>query len=304
MKRYPKIRRIGHPDADGVLADGELVILEKVDGNNFRFRLTESGKLRFGSRRTKLGTDPDGIGGQFDDVTDYLAETVDRAALSRLEREHGPLVFFGENAVEHTLEYDWERLPQFLGFDVWLADEEAFAPYDLAVELIEAVGLEPAPLVERTTAAAFRESHVPADGDRSDVDYEIPESQYRDGPAEGVVVRNVATGRRAKIVAEAFRERRESTDDGPTTDTERLVETYCTDARIRKAIFRLVDEGEWDAVEMPMMRDLPMAVIEDVFREEAREIALNDWEIDTRELRKRVGRRCQGVVEATTLDDR
>ncbi|WP_439026734.1 RNA ligase family protein [Haloarchaeobius sp. DT45] len=297
MKRYPRIRRVGHPDVDDVFDRGELVVCEKLDGNNFRFRCTAEDDLQFGSRTTKLGTDPDGIGGQFDAVTDYLAETVDREALAALVAEHGDLVFFGDNMVEHTLEYDWESVPQFLGFDVWLAAEERFASFERAAALFETVGLQTVPVVDRLPAEEFA-----AEYGTGDPSYEVPASQYHDGRAEGVVIRNETTHQRVKLVSEAFRERhKKPTDDEPECDEERLVERYCTAGRVRKTAHRLVDEGEWGELQMRMMEDLPMAVVEDVFAEEHTEILRTDWELDMPTLRNRVSKRCAGKLEEMVL---
>ncbi|ELZ25476.1 hypothetical protein C475_10609 [Halosimplex carlsbadense 2-9-1] len=208
------------------------------------------------------------------------------------ERERGPFVLFGENMVAHTLEYDRET-PQFLGFDVWQAEEERFLPFGDAEFVFESIGLRTVPVVERRDATAFGDEY----GRGADLDYEIPESAYREGRAEGVVLRNDERGARAKVVAEAFRERHESADDEPETDTERLVDRYCTERRIEKAAHRLVDEGEWAQLRMPMMEDLPMAVVDDIFAEEHREIAREDWEIDAAELRSRVSSRCAPILQ-------
>jgi len=295
MKQYPKVRRPGHRETDALCERGTVTVLEKLDGNNFRFERTGSDDLRFGSRTTKLGTDPDGIGGQFDAVTDYLAENVDVARLAEFERERGPLVLFGENMVEHTLEYDRET-PQFLGFDVWQADRERFLPFEEAVFVFESLGIRTVPVLERHDATVFGNEY----GTGADLDYEVPESTYRDGVAEGVVLRNDESGARAKVVAPAFRERHRSTSDEPETDTERLVEQYCTDARIEKAAHRLVDDGEWDELQMPMMEALPMAVVDDIWAEEHEEIVREDWEIDMGELRNRVSTQCVPVLKGLT----
>lgn len=297
MKQYPKVRRATHRTASDVFEDGELVVLEKLDGNNFRFWSGEDGSLRFGSRTTKLGGNPDDIGGQFDDVTDFLAERVDRTALADLERELGPIVCFGENMVEHTLSYDWERVPQFLGFDVWLADQERFADWDHTRDVFETLGVPTVPEVERISADEFP---IRRDGDEVIVDYEVPSSAYRDGTAEGVVLRNDDVGGRAKIVTEEFRERHDSASDGPDSDAERLAERYCTEARVRKAAHRLVDEGEYDELRMPMMEDLPMTVVEDIWAEEHAEIARTDWILEMPEVHDQVARRCVPVLKKLT----
>ena len=299
MKQYPKVRRVSHADAKEVFERGEIVVLEKLDGNNFRFALADESELQFGSRQTKLGTDPDGIGGQFDDVTDYLAAQVDVDALADLEQECGRIVCFGENMIEHTLDYEWASVPQFLGFDVWLAGEDRFATWDRTREIFETLGVPTVPEIERVPADAIP---LEREGDTVVVEYEIPPSKYRDGIAEGVIFRNDEVGARAKMVSETFRERHESTDDEPESDADRLVGRYCTPARIRKAAHRLLDEGTYDCLEMRMMEDLPMAVVDDIWAEEHAEIVRTDWTVDMEEMRTQVSRRCVPVLKEMVYD--
>lgn len=48
MKKYDKIKRLGHRSTDGIFEDGKIVATEKLDGNNFRVMLHEdSGELRY-----------------------------------------------------------------------------------------------------------------------------------------------------------------------------------------------------------------------------------------------------------------
>lgn len=194
--------------------------------------------------------------------------------------------------VEHTLDYDWAAVPQFLGYDVWLAAEERFASWDRTREVFDAIGLPTVPEVERVPVEAFP---VDRDGGDVTVDDAIPESAYRDEIAEGVVLRNDDVGVRAKVVSEAFRERRDA--GGGDSGAERVAERFCTPMWVRKAARRLRDEGDYDRLEMPMMEDLPMAVVEDVWAEEGAEIARTDWTVDMAELRSVVASRCVPVLK-------
>ncbi len=37
LKKFPKVRPIGHPDTEAVTSPGNVYVLEKMDGANFRF---------------------------------------------------------------------------------------------------------------------------------------------------------------------------------------------------------------------------------------------------------------------------
>lgn len=242
LKKYPKLRRPGHSETGGLFDMDEqtLIITEKLDGNNFR--LTRDGyKLRFGSRNVDLGTDLDEIGGMFDQVSDYLVETVNPFDLVELESaweathdpcENATITLFGENAVQHQIsEYEWEAMPQFNLFDVhvecdsgtggnWLrwglleeekeAQREAYevledGPIEFFTvrEVADYLGLQTAPLVDWTTVGEFLDENDPEEWD-------VPKSVYRNdgGQAEGVVFRNPTTGVKAKRISDDFAERK------------------------------------------------------------------------------------------------
>lgn len=304
-RKYPKLRRPGHPETDGMFADpdDELVITEKFDGNNFRFCLdVDEGTLRFGSRNCDLGCDVDEIGGMFDDVSDYLADHVGHwrfdAILNDVDGKADEsvenLVMFGENAVEHTIDdYVWGDVPQFQLFDVWvvLKDGEGFwLEWDDVIEYSEALSLHTPPLVERTTVGEFSPS-----------DFEIPESRYRPtGKAEGVVIRNVDKRMKAKIISEEFAEKHESAKASTqrSGDLYKFVDTHATPNRIRKNAHKVVDDPtvEYQALQMEIMEYLPKRVWRDLWEEDLEDIIWESYEIDLGECRSEVSSKCARVL--------
>ncbi|WP_232745062.1 hypothetical protein [Halorubrum aethiopicum] len=52
-----------------------------------------------------------------------------------------------------AIEYDWERLPSFLGHDVWSETAGSFRPPDAAEAIFERLGLDPVNAVERERRA-------------------------------------------------------------------------------------------------------------------------------------------------------
>lgn len=323
MKKYPSIRYPGDEETHGIFADGTLHILEKIDGANFRFKY-HNGGLYCGSRNVEF-VDKSGdsidllpieeVNEQFRHVIQYLYTVIDMAELSSVyaaDDESRP-VFFGEAMHVHSIDYDaWEGqepavdgdFPNFIGFDIWDPAKEKFLHWDLVSAIYGGLGLETVPVVETTPATGF-------DPD----EYDIPQSAYReadpdvdtefdrDGLAEGVVLRNDDTGHRAKLVHDSFREKNAIAFNHAKkaqSEAGRFVATYVTDARVRKQVHKLVDEGDWDEPEMPMMPELVPAVMKDVMAEEGWTILQDDIDLteETKgEIRSKASGKCATVLQ-------
>lgn len=341
LKKYPKLRRPGHSDTHGLfdMDEQQLIITEKLDGNNFRFQ-RDGDELRFGSRNVDLGTDLDEIGGMFDQVSDYLVETVDPKALEELETlwesthepcENVTITLFGENAVQHQIsEYNWDTMPQFNLFDVyvqcdngtggdWLRwdlleeteeqirEQEVMleeAPIDFfTVEMVaDFLGLETAPLVDWTTVGEFLDENDPEEWD-------VPESVYRNdgGQAEGVVLRNPTTGVKAKRISDDFAERKSDKhgsgggggDHDEPSDHEKFLNRHATNNRIEKNIGKVIEapDNDHDSVEMEMMPILHLKVWRDVWSEDYEEIISNKWTLDLDALHNDVANKCAARLQ-------
>ena len=330
MKRYPKVRRPGHSSCEGLFShdDHHLVITEKFDGNNFRFTL-DGDELRFGSRNQDIGTDPDNVGDMFVDVANYIDDRINPDDLRELEDrwDHNidvdveSIVLFGENAVQHTIdEYNWERVPQFQLFDVYLEYEdggtwchwyipddrkESLEDEDVLVDdgglvyftvedIADWLGLETVPVFERTTV-----------GDFDIEEFEVPESHYRSdgGPAEGVVLRNMTTGVKAKMISDEFAERHKSAKQGelidPNDDTGKFLSKHVTPQRIEKNAAKLIEEPNngHDEFGMELMSDLHWEVWHDVWTEDYEEIIKTGWTLDLSEAHNRTARKTAGHLQ-------
>ncbi len=229
MKQYPSIPRL--EDApEGLLESGHLWLTELIDGAQLRVQLRESGLLRFGDR-ARVYDDPDAIPEAYRPAVRHVRERLDRDALRAAIEDVESVVLFGEATYFRTIEYDWERLPAFLGFDVWSAESGTFRPPDVTEQIFDRLGLEP--------VNAFERERNTRDFDPNS--YAVPDSGWYDGPAAGVVVRN-KTGGRAKLLAPEFR-----SADGPEPtegSAEELVETYATDRRFETIASDLDSRGE------------------------------------------------------------
>lgn len=315
MKKYSKIKRVGHDQNQGMFADKEdkLIIKEKLDGANFRFTVNEDNEFVFGSRNVeyKIDGEPDyteNVDGRFKDAINYVRHHV---AATQLVHEigHKEFTVFGENMVKHSLDYEYETNPppQVICFDIYDHKKEEYLSKEIAYEIFDEVGLEPAPIAEELTVDEFRDYHGSEDS------YTIPKSEYRDGKGEGVVIINTEMeennrsgfNTRAKLVTDEFAEKHKKATGAnqskeAVNDHEKLVSKYCTDGRIRKHIEKMRDHGRELGMELMANQDgvdgLPIRVSKDIVEEEYDDIVTSNWTIDFKRFRSLVADRCVYVL--------
>jgi len=227
MKQYPPTPRV--EDAPEELFDrGHLWIQELIDGDHLRFRLRESGEIRFGGRERTYG--PDEIPLASRHAVRHVRERLDREALRAALGSADDAVFFGVATTRRAVAYDWERTPPFLGVDVWSVADERFLPPDAVEQIYDRLGLAAVNAFEKEVRAA----------DFDPESYEIPDSNWYDGPAAGVVVRN-KTGARATLVDPDVR----TTGDPEPIEASvsELARRHATDARFERLARELEDRG-------------------------------------------------------------
>ncbi|OYR50366.1 hypothetical protein DJ73_16180 [Halorubrum sp. Ea1] len=220
MRRFPPLPDLDDADPPDGLLEGHLWLLELIDGTGLRFRMDESGLLRFGGPEA-VYDDLDAVPPAVRPAVRHARDRFDREALRRAVADPAGVTFFGVATHRCGTDYDWDRIPPFLGTDVWTgADGEregngesggdrerggngesggdreregngesqedgAFRPPDAAAAIFEGVGLAPVNAVAREVNAR----------DFDPEGYAVPASEWRDGPAAGVVVRNKRGGR-------------------------------------------------------------------------------------------------------------
>ena len=284
MKQFPSIPRVENAPRD-LFESGHLWIQEKMDGANFRFRLRESGMLQFGDRSRTYNADE--IPEPYQHAVRHVRERLDREALRNSAENVESVVFFGEAMHEHAIDYDWARVPSFLGFDVWDSsddgDEGHFLPPDAVEQVYDRLGLQPVNAIQKEVRAT----------DFAPDSYEIPESDWYDGPAEGVVLRN-KTGLRAKLLHPDFREvddtvpvdvpdeEAETTKDAETV-AELLARKYATRHRVEKIVHKLEDRGRPVTFDAVYER-----VVEDIVREEHKQLFHGERSIDVGTFRSEI----------------
>ena len=278
MKPAPTLPDVDDAPAE-LFASGHLWILEAVDGAPLRFQLDASGLLTFGDR-DRVYDRADAVPDPYRHAVRHVRERLDRDALRAAVDDVEDVVFFGVATHQHAVDYDWDRLPSFLGTDVWSAG--SFRPPDVAHGIFEALDLAPITPIERELPAR----------DFDPDSYVIPESAWYDGPAAGVVVRNKAGGR-AKLSSDDMPIRSGTEDDltpGDATADE-LADAYATSDRFDAAVTALEERGRPVAVDAVTER-----VFEAVVRRHHRTLYAGAESADGDALRSAIATRAQRIV--------
>lgn len=290
MIKYCNIERLGTEENENIFAypDDELIIEEKIDGGNASF-FVEEGLIHMCSRNRDLVTDRDEKA--FAVQRKYLYGLIQSKVLD-LNPDY---IYYGEWGMKHTLTYD--NLPGFTGFDIRVKSTMEGKPGDfLAYEAMkkeyDRLGIETVPLLDKIKVRDFL--------NKNPTDY-ITKSKYGTTLMEGIVIKNYNRkniwGRQifAKIVRAEFKEQNKATfgniKEDIGNDSVKILDTYVTDARIRKNILKLVNEGG-NKLDMKLMQYLPIKVIEDVFKEETQGVLRLCKNINTSTLKKLVSKKC------------
>lgn len=283
--KYPKIKQLGTKETLELTKNNDDVVFiqEKIDGANFRFMPTEDGRIIFGSRTQSIGDSQSDIGGNWKRCAEYILE----CTKGKIPAYTTYPIFYGECSIRHSIDYNWDKMPPFIGFDVMFDDY--FIDPDLARMEFERIGL---PFVHEVWHGTVDEMPMIEEAF-------IPKSVYGETKAEGVVIKNYNTQTFGKFVSQKFKEVNKDTfgkgKRQATNDEERLVSMYCTNPRIDKHIFKLINEGH--ELDMPLMQYLPVNVWTDIVDECGQDILNQKWTLDLRDVRKKVSKRCVSVLQ-------
>jgi len=295
--KYGKIKPIGYEENAELLTSPEddIYIEEKIDGGNFRFMLKD-GRIIFGSRTQSIGDSTREIGGNWKRCVEYIKEKLPTKDLEKLKPESSSFVFYGECCIKHTFDYDWEKIPPYLGFDILDLNTDKFLGYEEKLNIFTELGLHMVPLIKIVKAKdiiKLDDSIVPKSV------YSSPSSPPEHQQAEGIVFKNYNKQIFAKYVREKFKEENRKTfGEGKKfakNDDERIVAIYCTNSRIEKNIYKLLDYG--NKLELPLMKHLPKEVLTDIYEENWNEICFSSWSVNFKNIRKKITGRCLNVLK-------
>lgn len=278
FSKYPKIKTLGKKETLSLFLDPEdtVIIEEKVDGSNFRIFIKD-GNLYFGSRNFTLEEN----NGQWLRCIQYVKNALEGKDLTKLNGH----ILFGECTNPHTLQYNLDKIPPFLGFDVLTPGGKFLSHKN---EIFSKLGLPVVPCLQ----------YIKVKNITNVTDDWVPKSLYGDFQAEGIVFKNYRRQTFAKYVRTEFKEENKKLFGGPSKygndDTEKISLKYCTMARIEKNIFKLIDEGH--KLDMPMMKHLPKLVYADTWAECYEDISNEKVVINMHKLRKDISGRCRAVL--------
>lgn len=285
--KYKKIHTMGHKENEMILSnpDDEIIVEEKIDGANFRaIHDRELGRI-YGSRTQTVGE-----GGQNKEKTwDRAIEWLNKTDLESFPNH----IFYFEYCIPHTMQYNWAEIPILIGLDI-LTPEETFIGYDDKVMIFNLLGIPYAPLIFKGSSEHFVMM--------SEAD--IPTSRYCGLQAEGIVIKNYNQQAMAKFVRSQFKEDNSKVFGKPkaavSNDTERLISSYCTNPRIDKKIYELVDSG--NELDMPLMQWLPALVWSDIVEEHGTDILNSNWNLNLRDAKKQSAGRCVEVLKQRVME--
>jgi len=314
FRKYLKIHQLGHEENIFIFnnPEEEIVVEEKIDGANFRFYINEFGEIIFGSRSQQLSESKE----------HKFAKNFERCIRHIKEKLYGKdlmkyrgMIFYGEDCIKHSMGYDWEKMPSYLGFDI-NNDENPdyprrYIPFPLVKDIFEELDLDFVPVIKICKAkdiSKIDESMVPIS------EYAILSGAEDNRKAEGIIFKKYRFNENnnddgqifAKYVRDKFKEinaeafgtrKANKTQD----DTGEVIFKYCTNARIDKIVFKLLDEG--NKLDMTLMHLLPKRVQQDIFEEHSKEIFESNYSIDFRKFRQLVPKRCVIVLKQILVNN-
>lgn len=252
---------------------GDIIqITTKIDGANASIAWDETtGKLEIFSR-TNLLDSPGALRGFYD----YIKTVVEPKANWSIYKD---FVFFGEWCVGHTCKYDPSWYNKWRVYDIWCKSAGCYVSQERVKATCKHLGLE---YIEELYFGPF----ISWDHCRSF----LSKSTAYGNEQEGIVIKNQSKlkneNSRApaylKIVNEKFKEAQHSTKEkkpvDPAVEAEKaeaakLAASIVTEARVRKLILKLIDEGKLPAELQPkdmgaVMKLLPKMCFDDCLKEE------------------------------------
>ena len=291
FQKYTKIRPLGYEENVGIFHDLEdtIYIQEKVDGGNFRFFITKEGKVIFGSRTQQLTSD-EGEDTNMQKNFTRCANHIREKLADKDLYNYNNLIFYGECMIKHTIGYDWENTPPFLGYDILDTVSGKFLDVQEMDKIYEDIGLSRVPIIKTVKAKEIK----------GVTDEDVPPSKYYGGQAEGIVFKNSSKQLYAKYVRDEFKEKNKEAFGGnkkhADTDEDYFTAVYCTNARIEKIIFKLLDDG--NKLELPLMPLLIKGVYKDIWEEHWDEIVHTKHKsINFDKLKKAFTSRCFAILK-------
>lgn len=291
-KKYDKILNKGFQLSDFV--ETGIEVTEKLDGSNASFTYdADAKKVRVFSRNQEL-TENNNLNGFYQYVQEFVKDFNDLQIATLRD-----YTIFGEWLTKHTVTYKDEAYNKFYAFDVFNKKSGYYVSHRLRLEVFSTLQLktpeefmtfEPAELLmlnKEDVLNAIKDS--------------VGESSLTLTPdtGEGVVIKSLGVrdpdnDPSYKLVTDRFRETKGLKQQKPTGLQVHLVDYAITEARMKKIIFKKLDEQELKEEDLSLqnfgkvMGSVAKDFQDDIIEEEMDEII--------KQIRKRIGKQLPNLL--------
>lgn len=298
IKKYTDIIRYGKSTTEDVLHKGDYItITEKIDGANTSFIKDDSNELGVScfSRNTPVNKD-NTLRGFYQWVNDNIVPIKDK--LNPNYR------YFGEWLIPHKVIYKKEMYNNFYLFSIWDEKTEEYLSDEIVKSEATKLGLKQSEYFYEGEFISFE--HLMSFVGKSNI-------TETENTGEGVVVKNINYKDRygkqifVKLVSEKFAEvQKQKLPKNPNINTKEkeLIDSVLTTARVRKLIYKLVDEGllkeNFDITDMGcILKLLGSTVYDDIMKEES------DLFIGYEEnnIKKTIGKKIPSVIKIVLKEE-
>ena len=281
MKHYMDITRIKE-DGESELTTvntrafevgDHIVVQEKIDGANASFCLDDDGNLLAFSRKNELNYQNTLRG-----FWNYV-QSLDKEKFKDL----GSRIVFGEWLVSHTVKYNADVYNNFYVFDMYDTETEQWLPQSIVKDYAETHELNYIHTLYNGEFISWEHCrsflHSPAYGDNQ----------------EGIVIKNesklndpdIRNPFYLKIVNDSFKETKAHNHikkvlnpqhQEEKSKAEEIAKEVVTEARVRKEIHKMIDEGILPETLQPqdmktVAQNLPKRIYDDVVKEELERVS-------------------------------
>lgn len=195
-------KHLGESESKAFIADGSLIIEEKIDGTNVGIHFSDSAELILQCRGHLI---TEGMHPQYDLFKQWA--TVKRNVLE--EQLENRFILFGEWVyARHTVYY--QKLSHyFFEFDIYDKEQDVFIDLNRRLEMLEGTGIQTVPIVHKGEVSRKKLQELIGPS-KFDSQFDNPITGRKDNLMEGLYLRTETDGivsGRAKFVRPEFVEK-------------------------------------------------------------------------------------------------
>lgn len=274
QKHYMDIERLKEKYADGFQVGDYIVVQEKIDGANFSIRYDEeTDTIAAFSRKKQLDVN-NNLRGAWE-----WSQKLDKQLIKNVLGTN--LILFAEWLVKHTVVYPSDKYQNAYCYDVYDTTAEKYLEQNQVKEIVAQLGLIYVPVFYEGQFQSWE--HLRQFVGKTELDGEN---------GEGIVVKNMTRLNDpntrlpfyTKIVSDKFCEtksikKQNTSGADKRAELQNIVETVVTEARVRKLLNKMVDDGiipqEWDEHDMATIaKNISKEVYYDCVKEELETVEL------------------------------